>query len=169
MPLITSRLVVVAIAGLIVSTATPQASQAAPQWLDSLFGRRPPAYPVGAPVPVNGQVAAYSPGGYPSSGYVPPSYSGLVGNQAAPAFAPGIPQTVAGYLPTAAYDTQWARTPVTFYRPVTAFDPRYGTTVTSLQPCTSYQYQAQRQPVIAPRPLLGDYGMQANRWPSTRT
>ena len=84
----------------------------------------------------------------------------------APSVAPGFPQTVAGSLPTAAYDTQWSRTPVTYYRPVTAFDPRYGTTVTSLQPCTSYQYQAQRVPVIAPRPLQGTYGSQANNWPA---
>ncbi len=177
MKLIPKRLLVVAIAACF-ATTTAQSSQASP-WLDSLFGRRPPAYPVGAPVPVNGQVAAYSPGVYPSSGYVPPSYANLTGNQVlgygnyssppttnAPLFAPGFPQTVAGQLPTAAYDSQWARIPVTYYRPVTAFDPRYGTTVTSLQPCTSYQYQAQRQPVIAPRPLLGDYGLQSNRWPS---
>ena len=177
MKLIAKRLVVVATVACFV-TLTAQTSQAGP-WFDSLFGRRPPAYPVGAPVPVNGQVAAYSPGVYPSSGYIPPSYANLTGNQVlgygnyaspptnnAPLFAPGFPQTVAAHLPTAAYDSQWARTPVTYYRPVTAFDPRYGTTVTSLQPCTSYQYQAQRQPVIAPRPLLGDYGLQANRWPS---
>lgn len=177
MKLIPKRLAIVATFACFV-TLTEQTSQAGP-WFDSLFGRRPPAYPVGAPVPVNGQVAAYSPGVYPSSGYVPPSYANLTGNQVlgygsyaspptnnAPLFAPGFPQTVAGQLPTAAYDSQWARTPVTYYRPVTAFDPRYGTTVTSLQPCTSYQYQAQRQPVIAPRPLLGDYGLQANRWPS---
>ncbi len=181
MKLIIRRLLVVATAACFASTA--QTSQAA-QWLDSTFGRRQPAYPVGAPVPingqpVNGQIAAYSPGTYPSLGYVPPSYTNLNGNQSlgygnyisppnnnSPLLAPGIPQTVAGYLPTAAYDTQWARTPVTYYRPVTAFDPRYGTTVTSLQPCTSYQYQAQRQPVLAPRPLLGEYGWQANRWPS---
>jgi len=177
MKLIPKRLVVVATVACFVML-TAQTSQAGP-WFDSLFRRQPPAYPVGAPVPVNGQVAAYSPGVYPSSGYVPPSYANLTGNQAlgygnyaypptynAPLFAPGFPQTVAAQLPTAAYDSQWARTPVTYYRPVTAFDPRYGTTVTSLQPCTSYQYQAQRQPVIAPRPLLGDYGLQANRWPS---
>lgn len=176
MKLITRGLLVVATAACFASTA--QTTQAG-QWLDSIFGRRQPAYPVGAPVPVNGQIAAYSPGTYPSLGYVPPSYANLNGNQSlgygnyaspptnnSPLLAPGIPQTVAGYLPTAAYDTQWARTPVTYYRPVTAFDPRYGTTVTSLQPCTSYQYQAQRQPVIAPRPLLGEYGLQANRWPS---
>ncbi len=176
MKLITRGLLVVATAACFASTAQP--IQAA-QWLDSIFGRRQPAYPVGAPVPVNGQMAAYSPGTYPSLGYVPPSYANLNGSQSlgygnyatpptnnSPLLAPGIPQTVAGYLPTAAYDTQWARTPVTYYRPVTAFDPRYGTTVTSLQPCTSYQYQAQRQPVIAPRPLLGEYGLQANRWPA---
>ncbi len=186
MKLITRRLLAVATAACFVSTA--QATQAG-QWLDSLFGHRQPAYPVGAPVPVNGQtvngqpvngqIAAYFPGTNPSLGYVPPSYANLNGNQSlgyvnyispsnnnSPLLAPGIPQTVAGYLPTAAYDTQWARTPVTYYRPVTAFDPRYGTTVTSLQPCTSYQYQAQRQPVLSPRPLLGEYGLQANRWPS---
>ncbi|HUP82209.1 MAG TPA: hypothetical protein VM260_26895 [Pirellula sp.] len=178
MKLSPKRLLVVATAACFVPFVTAKTCEAGP-WLDSLFGRRPPAYPVGAPVPINGQIAL-SPGGYsPASGYVPPSYANLrspvvagYGNYVAPpannapVFAPGFPQTVIGQLPTAAYDSQWARTPVTYYRPVTAFDPRYGTTVTSLQPCTSYQYQAQRQPVIAPRPLLGDYGLQANRWPS---
>ena len=178
MKLIPKNLIVAAIVASFATTVTTQTSHAG-QWLDSLFGRQTPAYPVGQPVPLNGQIAAYSPGAYSSSGYVPPSYANLrspqtlgFGNYAsppannAPLFAPGFPQTVAAQLPTAAYDTQWARTPITYYRPVTAFDPRYGTTVTSLQPCTSYQYQAQRQPVIAPRPLLGEYGLQANRWPS---
>lgn len=163
------------------ATTVPTQTSHAGQWLDSIFGRRPPAYPVGTPVPVNGQVSAYSPGAYPSLGYVPPAYANLNANLTtnqtlgygsyapnynAPLLPPGFPQTVAAQLPTAAYDTQWARTPVTYYRPVTAYDPRYGSVVTSLQPCTSYQYQAQRQPVIAPRPLLGEYGYQANRWPS---
>ena len=177
-------LLIVATAACFATTVHSQTIQAG-QWLDSVLGRRPPAYPVGTPVPVNGQVSAYSPGAYPSLGYVPPAYANLNGNpnatanstQAlgygsyapnnnAPLLPPGFPQTVAGQLPTAAYDSQWARTPVTYYRPVTAYDPRYGSVVTSLQPCTSYQYTTQRQPVIAPRPLLGDYGMQANRWPS---
>jgi hypothetical protein len=178
MKLIPKNLIIAAIAASFATTVTTQTSHAG-QWLDSLFGRRQPAYPVGQPVPLNGQVLAYSPGAYPSSGYIPPSYANLRSPQTlgfgsyatppannAPLFAPGFPQTVAAQLPTAAYDTQWARTPVTYYRPVTAFDPRYGTTVTSLQPCTSYQYQALRQPVIAPRPMLGEYGLQANRWPS---
>lgn len=178
MKFIPKHLLLAATAACFASAVNAQPSHAG-QWLDSLFGRPQPAYPVGTPVPVNGQVAAYSPGVYPQAGYVPPAYSNLRTPQVAgygsyaspptynaPLLAPGFPQTVAGQLPTAAYDTQWARTPVTYYRPVTAFDPRYGTTVTSLQPCTSYQYQAQRQPVIAPRPLLGDYGLQANRWPS---
>ncbi len=178
MKLIPKHLLIAATAACFASAVSAQPSHAG-QWLDSWFGRPQPAYPVGTPVPVNGQVAAYSPGGYTQGAYVPPAYSNLRSPQVAgygsyvspptynaPLLAPGFPQTVAGQLPTAAYDTQWARTPVTYYRPVTAFDPRYGTTVTSLQPCTSYQYQAQRQPVIAPRPLLGDYGLQANRWPS---
>ena len=225
MKLSRKRLLVAAVAATFAS-ATAQPSQAGP-WIDSILGRRPPAYPVGTPIPLNGQTA-YAPG----AGYVPPSFAPNAGSQLAntynpyaaqyptyaaqyapyaaqypaaqypayaaqypayqnqgytpnqslgygsyggtlpptnintPLLAPGFPQTVAGYLPTAGYDTQWARTPVTYYRPVTAFDPRYGTTVTSLQPCTSYQYQAQRQPVIAPRPLLGDYGFQANKWPA---
>ncbi len=171
-------ILIVATAAWFATTVNTQSSQAG-QWLDAVLGRRPPAYPVGTPLPLNGQVAAYSPGAYPSLGYVPPSYANLNGTQTlgygsymsppsnnAPIFAPGFPQTVAAQLPTAAYDTQWARTPVTYYRPVTAFDPRYGSVVTSLQPCTSYQYSAQRQPVVAPRPLLGEYGLQANRWPS---
>ena len=178
MKLIPKNLIVAAMAASLATTVGTQTSHAG-QWLDSIFGRRQPAYPVGQPVPLNGQVSAYSPGAYPPAGYVPPSYANLRSPQVlgyggyttpptinAPLLPPGFPQTVVGQLPTAAYDTQWSRTPVTYYRPVTAFDPRYGTTVTSLQPCTSYQYQAQRQPVIAPRPLLGEYGLQANRWPS---
>ncbi|MCY2984249.1 MAG: hypothetical protein NTY15_11535 [Planctomycetota bacterium] len=178
MKFVPKHLLIAATAACFASALSAQPSCAG-QWLDSWFGVPQPAYPVGTPVPVNGQVAAYSPGAYGQAAYVPPAYSNLKAPQVAgygsyvspptynaPSIAPGFPQTVAGQLPTAAYDTQWARTPVTYYRPVTAFDPRYGTTVTSLQPCTSYQYQAQRQPVIAPRPLLGDYGSQANRWPS---
>lgn len=178
MKFVPKHLLIAATAACFASAVSAQPSHAG-QWLDSWFGRPQPAYPVGTPVPVNGQVAAYSPSAYGQGAYVPPAYSNLKAPQVAgygsyaspptynaPLLAPGFPQTVAGQLPTAAYDTQWARTPVTYYRPVTAFDPRYGTTVTSLQPCTSYQYQAQRQPVIAPRPLLGDYGLQANRWPS---
>jgi hypothetical protein len=80
-------------------------------------------------------------------------------------FAPGLPQTSAAMFPTAGYDTQWQRTPVTYYRPVTQFDPNYGTTVTSLQPCTSYQYQAQRVPLVSPR-LISDNIYSANRWPA---
>ena len=147
--------------------ATAENSHAG-QWLDSILGRNQPVYPVGAPVLVAQNPAVPNPavpysanqtlgyGSYQTNH--PPTYN-------APLLAPGFPQTVAGTLPTAAYDTQWGRVPVTYYRPVTAFDPRYGTTVTSLQPCTSYQYQAQRPPVIAPRPILGEYGAQANKWP----
>lgn len=142
--------------------ATAENSQAG-QWLDSILGLNQPVYPVGSPVLVAqnpalpyaaNQTLGY--GSYQTN--QPPTYN-------APLPAPGFPQTVAGTLPTAAYDTQWGRVPVTYYRPVTAFDPRYGTTVTSLQPCTSYQYQAQRPPVIAPRPISGEYGAQANKWP----
>ena len=118
MKLSPKRLLVVAIAACFSLSVTTQTCQAGP-WLDSLFGRRPPAYPVGAPVPVNGQIAAYSLGGYyPASGYIPPSYANLrspvvagYGNYAvpptnnAPVFAPGFPQTVFGQLPTAAYDS----------------------------------------------------------------
>ncbi|MEQ1825397.1 MAG: hypothetical protein ABL921_05600, partial [Pirellula sp.] len=189
MKLSPKHLLLVALSAGFVSATAPSSHAGPWGW----FGRSQPAYPVGAPVPLNGQTA-YS----PAAGYVPPSYAPYAGSQLsggnmavpppaylgmqtanysnysaampqaynAPLLAPGFPQTVAGYLPTAAYDTQWNRTPVTYYRPVTAFDPRYGTTVTSLQPCTSYQYQAQRAPVIAPRPLLGEYGLQANKWPS---
>lgn len=155
---------------IVASMVTTSAAQAG-TWLDSALGiNRNPAYPAGAPVPVS---AGYTPYGQYAAGYngypVTAGYSSYYGaypsTANAPLLPPGIPQTVVGQLPTAAYDTQWARTPVTYYRPVTTFDPRYGTNVTSLQPCASYQYQAQRVPVIAPRPLLGDYGYQANRWP----
>lgn len=77
----------------------------------------------------------------------------------------GVPQTVAGYLPTATYDTQWNPAQVTYYRPVTTFDPRTGTTVTTMQACTGTQYQAQRVPFAAPTAVLGNNGLQANQWP----
>ncbi|MFO0085956.1 MAG: hypothetical protein ACK52L_08745 [Pirellula sp.] len=129
------------------------------QWWDSVMNsRRPPAYPIGAPTPVTQNYAAVV-ANYGSYATQPPSATGLS------AIPLGVPQTMAAYMPTASYDTVWNQTPVTYYRPVTSFDPRTGTTVTSLQPCTSVQYQAQRPPMIAPRPLLGEYGMQANKWP----
>jgi len=161
MMLSAKRLFIVSVAASC-AMVTAETSQAG-QWLDSILGRNQPVYPVGSPVLVAqnpalpyaaNQTLGY--GSYQTN--QPPTYN-------APLLAPGFPQTVAGTLPTAAYDTQWGRVPVTYYRPVTAFDPRYGTTVTSLQPCTSYQYQAQRPPVIAPRPILGEYGAQANNWP----
>ncbi len=140
-----------------VSSLTVSTSQAqAGPWLDAMFGRRvAPTYPVGNPVPI--QTANYA-SYYGSNGVYPPSYGPLLPS--------GVQQAVPGYLPTASYDTQWRQVPVTNYRPVTQFDPNYGTTVTSLQPCTTYEYQAQRTPLIAPRPLLGEYGYRANRWPA---
>lgn len=192
MMLLPKRILIVSIAASS-AMATTESTQAG-QWLDSILGRNQPIYSVGSPVPVAAQTA-YSPGaGYVPTSYAPYAGSQLSGGYANTAYpsvpaltaqtlgygayntnqppttnaallAPGFPQTVAGTLPTAAYDTRWGQVPVTYYRPVTAFDPRYGTTVTSLQPCTSYQYQAQRPPVIAPRALLGPYGAQANTWP----
>ncbi len=173
------RAILIALAAALVSTTAP--SVQAGQFLDSLLGRRSqPAFAVGAPVPVSSGYGGYGQGAnyaaYP--GYANyPVYNQTAGYGAysppvatnAPILPPGLTQSVPALLPTAAYDSQWARTPVTYYRPVTAFDPRYGTTVTSLQPCTSYQYQTQRAPVIAPRPLLGDYGSRANQYPGITT
>ena len=127
------------------------------------FGsQRPPAYPVGPPVPINPTAPAGTAMNsyYGSYGTLPPSPGTL--------FPAGLPQTTASFLPTAAYDTRWMQTPVTYYRPVTQFDPNYGTTVTSLQPCTSYQYQAARVPLVSPR-MIGDYSYSANRWPVAAT
>lgn len=139
------------------SFATMAQSAHAGPWMDAILNRNRPAYPIG-PVPVTANYAAVV-ANYGPYATQPPSATGL-------ATVPfGVPQTVAGYLPTATYDTAWNATPVTYYRPVTSFDPRTGTTVTSLQPCTSVQYQAQRVPLASPRPLLGDVGLQANRWP----
>lgn len=137
------------------------------QWYNGCCSGKstPPAYPVGAPMPVgasvpvtpitpsNGTMSSY----YGSYGQYPPSMGTIL-----PA---GIPQTVVAAMPTAGYDTQWLRTPVTYYRPVTQFDPNYGTTVTSLQPCTSYQYQAQRVPLTAPAPITPNT-YAANRYPA---
>lgn len=139
------------------SFATMAQSAHAGPWMDAILNRQRPAYPVG-PVPVTANYAAVV-SNYGAYAAQPPSATGLS------SIPFGVPQTVAGYLPTATYDTAWNATPVTYYRPVTSFDPRTGTTVTSLQPCTSVQYQAQRVPIAAPRPLLGEVGLQANRWP----
>jgi hypothetical protein len=141
--------------------------------MDALINNRNAAYPAQtyrAATPV-------------TAGYAPvANYANVVSNYGtytsnyAPAVTPansgygpipvGVQQTVPSYLPTAQYDTVWNRTPVTYYRPVTSFDPRLGTTVTSLQPCTGYQYQASRVPMIAPRAVLGEYGLQSNQWPA---
>lgn len=139
------------------SFATMAQSAHAGPWMDAILNRQRPAYPVG-PVPVTANYASVV-SNYGAYAAQPPSATGLT------SIPFGVPQTVAGYLPTATYDTAWNATPVTYYRPVTSFDPRTGTTVTSLQPCTSVQYQAQRVPLASPRPLLGEVGLQANRWP----
>ncbi len=44
------------------------------------------------------------------------------------------------------YRTNYARTPVTYYRPVLTTDPNTGSQVVTLAPCTSYEYQTQRVP-----------------------
>jgi len=125
-----------------------------------------PAYPVGAPYPVGPNAAAVTPI-TPSNGGMSSYYGnyGMMPPSQGPFLPPGIPQTVVSAMPTAAYDTQWMRTPVTYYRPVTQFDPNYGTTVTSLQPCTSYQYPAHRVPMVAPAPATGPYAYESNQWP----
>lgn len=138
-------------------------------------------YPVGSPYPVAYPNPAPQPGSYaagrPTIPVVPitPTYGstqsyygnyGMLPPASGNALPNGFPQSVASAMPTAAYDTQWQRTPVTYYRPVTQFDPNYGTTVTSLQPCTSYQYQAQRVPMVAPTPVGGAYAQASNQWPA---
>ena len=113
-----------------------------------------PVVPVTPITPSNGAMTSY----YGNYGMLPPTTGNALPN--------GFPQAVVSAMPTAAYDTQWQRTPVTYYRPVTQYDPNYGTTVTSLQPCTSYQYQAQRVPLVAPTPLGGAYAQASNQWPA---
>ena len=150
------------------------------------WGCKPQApYPVGSPYPVANPYPGANPApqggnyaaGRPTIPVVPitPSYGstqsyygnyGMLPPATGNALPNGFPQTVTSAMPTAAYDTQWQRTPVTYYRPVTQFDPNYGTTVTSLQPCTSYQYQAQRVPMVAPTPVGGAYAQASNQWPA---
>ncbi len=144
------------------------------------WGCKPQApYPVGSPYPVTNpapQAGSYAAGRptipvvpiTPSYGSTPSYYGnyGMLPPASGNALPNGFPQSVASAMPTAAYDTQWQRTPVTYYRPVTQFDPNYGTTVTSLQPCTSYQYQAQRVPMVAPTPVGGAYAQASNQWPA---
>ncbi len=160
--------------GTLVSASTLFSGTAHAQWC---CGSKPPApYPVGSPyainnganpytaarpmipvtpiTPSNGTMTSY----YGNYGMMPPNTGTVLPN--------GIPQTVVSAMPTAAYDTQWQRTPVTYYRPVTQYDPNYGTTVTSLQPCTSYQYQAARVPMVAPTPVGGPYAQASNQWPA---
>jgi len=132
-------------------------------WIDSLLSPNRPIYPVGPAYPLGGTPVASNYGSVVAN--YGPYANAVPATSGAGAIPLGVPQTVGGYLPTAAYDTVWSKTPVTYYRPVTSFDPRSGTTVTSLQPCTSVQYQAARVPLASPRPVLGEYGMQANRWP----
>lgn len=150
------------------SLPTPRAEA----WFDGwCCSKKPaPAYPVGSPFPVSSGMPAVPPVTpiVPSNGGMTSYYGNYGMTPPSPGtFLPaGVPQTVVSAMPTAAYDTQWLKTPVTYYRPVTQFDPNYGTTVTALQPCTSYQYQAQRVPLVAPAPMGGPYAYDANRWPA---
>lgn len=141
--------------------------------MDAIINNRNTAYPGQTYQAATPVMAGYAPvanyanvvsnyGSY-TSNYAPAATPANSGYGPIPV---GMPQTVPSYLPTAQYDTVWNRTPVTYYRPVTSFDPRLGTTVTSLQPCTGYQYQASRVPLIAPRAVLGEYGLQSNQWPA---
>lgn len=140
-------------------------------------GSKPPTpYPVGAPYAINNGATPYAAARpmipvtpiTPSNGTMTSYYGnyGMMPPNTGTVLPNGIPQTVVSAMPTAAYDTQWQRTPVTYYRPVTQYDPNYGTTVTSLQPCTSYQYQAARVPMLAPTPVGGPYAQASNQWPA---
>ena len=63
-----------------------------------------------------------------------------------PTVANYAPQGYGNYAATPpAYTTNYAQTPVTYYRPVTVMSP-VGATQTVLQPCTGAECQAQRRP-----------------------
>lgn len=160
--------------GTLVSASTLFSGTAHAQWC---CGSKPPApYPVGAPYAINNGATPYAAARpmipvtpiTPSNGTMTSYYGnyGMMPPNTGTVLPNGIPQTVVSAMPTAAYDTQWQRTPVTYYRPVTQYDPNYGTTVTSLQPCTSYQYQAARVPMLAPTPVGGPYAQASNQWPA---
>lgn len=160
--------------GTLVSASTLFSGTAHAQWC---CGSKPPApYPVGAPYAINNGANPYTAARpmipvtpiTPSNGTMSSYYGnyGMMPPNTGTGLPNGIPQTVVSAMPTASYDTQWQRTPVTYYRPVTQYDPNYGTTVTSLQPCTSYQYQAARVPMIAPTPVGGAYAQASNQWPA---
>lgn len=75
---------------------------------------------------------------YPPQTVFPTTAQPVVAN-----YAPG--GYSAGYAPAAPYyTTNYARTPVTTYRPVTVMSPVTGTAQTVLQPCTGHEYQARR-------------------------
>ena len=136
------------------ATGMPATSYPPANYPPANYAAARPMIPVTPITPSNGGMTSY----YGNYGMLPPTTGNVLPN--------GVPQTVVSAMPTAAYDTQWQRTPVTYYRPVTQYDPNYGTTVTSLQPCTSYQYQAQRVPLVAPTPVGGQYAQASNQWPA---
>jgi hypothetical protein len=103
-------------------------------WLRNLFNR------------LRGQQVAYFPGTPAVENCCPPTTC-----------CPSVTQTavrnVVQYVPTTAYRTSWARTPVTVYRPVTTTDPYTSCQMVTYQPCATYQWQAQRVPFTTYRPV----------------
>lgn len=100
----------------------------------------------------------------PQSSYPVPSYGTYYGSNSPVIGANGYgyltqkpPNNVIATTPTVMpptapvtlvpdYRSTYARTPVTYYRPVLTTDPNTGSQVVALAPCSSYEYQTQRVP-----------------------
>jgi hypothetical protein len=116
------------------------------------YGQANTAYYPGAVAPT----AAYSPGvsyrvGTPNAAAYSSAYSPIVTPTTPYAanwqYPPQtVMPTVANYAPAPpVYTTNYAATPVTYYRPVTVMSPT-GMTQTVMQPCVGNECQAQRKP-----------------------
>ncbi len=91
------------------------------------------------------QLPAIGPAG---AGYTAPMPSGIIA-----ATLPSAQSPTLSYVPN--YQTNSARAPVTYYRPILTTDPNTGAQVVAMAPCTSYEYLAQRSPTLGRSALFG--------------
>jgi hypothetical protein len=102
----------------------------------------------------------YAPvGNYPAQTVLPTNFTA-----AAPYYANYPTNYAANYATPAFYRTHYARTPVTYYRPVLVADPYSGTTTTVLQPAQGYEWQTRRQQTYRLFPLFNRNPQPAYGW-----
>ncbi len=107
----------------------------------------------------NAPITSYPPQTVLPTNYVTPSVQAnrpvTTANYVTPSGTYYQPSNVANYATPSFYRTNYANTPVTYYRPVQVMDPVSGSPTTVLQPCTGYEWQARRTQTYRLFPWFG--------------